>query len=174
MRGVTMGKNPTVLTSVLTSVSVLGNSGHCGHSVDMSTCLIIGKSTGKCGQIGHHPLGVSIMSTPCCGKKCIQGRKEKMKRYGHKPKTEWWDKLGIIEQPREGKTPLLWTVFSKPGKDGWIGLKLLTSRSDIKANFWLSWNTFERRLARSRDSKILSINHPELYSLLFAFLEGAL
>ena len=65
-----------------------------------------------------------------------------------------------------------WKLFDrKKSKNGWVSLKLTPMKNLRKRNFWLGWNTEEKRFSRNNDNRILAEYYPSIYSQVQSFLE---
>lgn len=66
-----------------------------------------------------------------------------------------------------------WQIYAIEMQEGsdWLNIKLVSKKpSKAKANFNLAWSFKEKRLANSRDNKVLNEIYEELEMLLVKFL----
>lgn len=90
-----------------------------------------------------------------------------MKMYtGKPPKTEGWNKLGVIEHGGR------WFVFVKEGNESeWLTAKIVSDgRALSKANYWLGWNG--KRFNQQQDTFAMLQQRPELMHKVERMLEG--
>jgi len=88
---------------------------------------------------------------------------------GHPPKSdaELLASIELVGQNHAGFNH--WQLWMRvaASKPPWISLKLISvRRRKHKANFWLAWNTFERRFARMKDQGILVKQDPSGRALI--------
>lgn len=65
-----------------------------------------------------------------------------------------------------------WWLFDREKSSGdWKSLKLVLKSTDHrKRNFWIGWNTKQKRIALNNDGKILLKNYSEFYQQVVELL----
>ncbi len=69
---------------------------------------------------------------------------------------------------------LVWRLHCRATEGDWLGLKLsAVGEASYKANFWLAYHSRERRFAKGKDFKALTVHRPELAGAILRLLVDA-